>query len=167
MTILCERLDGQMPSINVMLLGDWGRESRCILCLYRELCIYARLQPCCSVIALRPIVIAENVLWVFWWKHIDRIACARASILLPRSCIPPHCAEETDKGCHTDGVVHVVWSDRLDGREEEDDTDEYDPCHCNRIDWFAPSAHRVWSRVEDHGAFIPSVCNDDSNVADV
>jgi len=150
-----------------MLLGDWGRKSRCILCLCRSLRICARLQPWCSVVALRPVVIAENVFWVFGWKHVDSVARARASILLPRSCIPPHCAEKTDKGCHTDGVVHVVWSDRLDGREEEDDTDEYDPYYCNRIDWFAPPAHRVWSRVEDNSAFIPSVGNDDSDVADV
>jgi hypothetical protein len=125
-----------------------------------------RRNRCCAN-PLRRIIVVKDFLGILWWKHINSVACAWTSVLLPRSRKPPHGAEQTNEGCHTNGIVHVVWSDWLDGREEKHDANEGDPCHCDSIDRLAPSAHCVWSRVEDHGAFVPSVCDDDRDVADI
>ena len=113
------------------------------------------------------VVVAEDVLWILRWKHVDGVACARAGVLLPCTRIPPNRAKQANEGCHTDSVVHVVGPDWLDSREEQHNTDEDDPCHCNRIDRLAPSAHCVWSRVESDSILVPSVCNDDCDVTDV
>jgi hypothetical protein len=121
---------------------------------------------CCASLLSR-IVVAENVFWVLRWKHVDGIASPRTSVFLSRSGEPPHRAEKTDEGCHTDGIVHVVGSDWLDGREEEHNTNEADPCHCDCIDRLAPSAHCVWTRVENHSTLVPSMCNDNRDVADI
>lgn len=116
---------------------------------------------------LNGVVVAENVLWVLWWKHVDGIACAWASVLLPCTGVPPDRAEQANEGCHADSVIHVVGSDWLHSWEEQHNTNEDDPCHCDRVDRLAPSTHCVWSRMEDDGVFIPSVCDDDCDVTDV
>ena len=96
-----------------------------------------------------------------------RIEMDLPCVRLPRSSEPPSGTEKTDESRHADGVVHIARLDGLHGGEEEHHTDEDDPRHCNGVDWFAPSAHRVWSGMEDHLSLIPSMRNDDGNVTDV
>ena len=116
---------------------------------------------------LNCIVVAENVLWILGWKHVDGIAGARAGVLFPCPGIPPGRAKQANEGCHTNSVVHVVGPHWLHGREEQHNTNEDNPCDCDRIDRLAPFAHGVWSRMEDDSVFVPSVCDDDCNVTDV
>jgi hypothetical protein len=113
------------------------------------------------------IVVAEDLLWVLGRKHVDGIVGSWADVSLPRSGEPPHRAEKADEACHANGVVHVGHLDRSHGWEEEHDTNEDDPCHRNGVDRFAPSAHCVGSRVELHLSFVPTVCDDDCDVADI
>jgi hypothetical protein len=113
------------------------------------------------------IVIAKNLLWVLRRKHVDGIVRSWADVSLPCSGEPPHCTEKTDETCHANGVIHVGHLDRSHGWEEEHDTDEDDPCHRNGVDRLAPSAHCVRSGVELHLSFVPSVCDDDCDVADI
>lgn len=116
---------------------------------------------------LRTVVVVENLIWVLRWQHINGVASTWTSVLLPRPSVPPHCAEKANKGRDADGVVHVVGSNGSSSREEENHTDEDDPCDGNEVDRFAPPAHGVWSGMEDNSAFIPAVCNDDSDVTNV
>ena len=93
--------------------------------------------------------------------------CTDGNYLLSRTSVPPSHAEEPDEGCHTDSVVHVGSCYRLHRWEEQNNTDEADPCHCYSVHRFAPFSHREGTRVELHAAFVTSVCNDDRNVTDV
>ena len=83
------------------------------------------------------------------------------------SSIPPNHAEKSNESRNTDGIVHVGGSDRLRGREEQNDTDEADPSHGDRIDGLAPPAHaeRTWMKLDS--SLVPAMRDDDSNVADV
>lgn len=87
--------------------------------------------------------------------------------LLSCACVPPEHAEESDKGRYADGVVHVCSRDGPNWREEQDHTDEAYPCNSNGVDRFAPTAHAKRSWMELDFAFVPSVRNNDSDIADV
>jgi len=117
--------------------------------------------------ALDAVVVAKYLIWVFLWKHVDCVAGAWSSVCPSRAGEPPDCAEETDKGGYANGVIHVGGGDRLHGREEEYETDEDDPCDGNRIHRFAPAPHGVGAWMKDDTALVPSMGNNDGNVADV
>ena len=113
----------------------------------------------------RRVVVAENLLWVLWREHVDSVSRPRTGVRFPRSGKPPNGAKEANEACHADSVVHVVRLHRPHRWEEEHNANEDDPCHRNCIDRFAPSAHGVWTRVELDLSFVPSVCNNDGDVA--
>jgi len=113
------------------------------------------------------VIIVENLLGILRRKHVDGVGGARANVRLPSSSVPPDCAEQPDEARHADGVVHVACLDWLRRGEEQYNTDEDDPCDCNCVDRLAPFAHSVRSRVEVDLSFIPSMRNDDNNVANV
>lgn len=115
--------------------------------------------------ALDPVIVAKYLVWVFLRKHVDCVAGARSNVCLSGAGEPPRGAEETDKGGYANGVIHVGHFDRLHGREEEYDTDENDPRDCDRIHRFAPASHSIGAWMKDDTAFVPSVCNNNCNVA--
>lgn len=115
----------------------------------------------------RCVIVAEDLLGILRWKHIDGVGGARPNVCLPSPSVPPDCAEQADETRHADGIVHVACLDRLRRGEEQYHTDEDDPCDCNRVDGLAPLAHGIWSGVELDLSFVPSMRNDDSNVANV
>jgi hypothetical protein len=87
--------------------------------------------------------------------------------LLACSCIPPDHAEKSNEGRYADCVIHVCSCDWSYRGEEQDHADKAHPRDGNRIDRLAPPAHCVWSLVELNLAFVPSVRDNDGNVADV
>ncbi len=113
------------------------------------------------------VVVAENLLWIFRRKHVNRVTSAWTSVCLSRPSEPPYRAENANKRSHANGIVHIVRAHGLDCWEKEHNADERDPGDCDRIHRFAPFAHCVWSRVEHNASFVPPMGNDDRNVTDI
>jgi hypothetical protein len=113
----------------------------------------------------RCIVVAEDLFRVFWRKHSNGVIGPWSSVRFSRSSVPPDCTEEANERGYGNSIVHVASPHRLHCGEEEDDTDEDDPDHRNSVDRFAPLAHSVRTRVELDLSIVPSVGNDNGNVA--
>lgn len=113
------------------------------------------------------VVVAEYILDILGRQFANRVAGARPRVALPRAGIPPHCTEQADKARNADRVVHVRGRDGVDGGEEQHHADENHPCDGHGVDGLAPAAHGVWACVEDDSIFVPSMCDDDSDVGDV